>query len=371
MLLKLQRKTLFWRSPTIQHPSFWSRARISWMVSTFEMAVTFWKFHRRMFESRRKMHRYPKLVSVGSKRNGTRISRKYFTADDGIPYDGHYTQEQIKHIVAYAAERFITIMPEIEIPGHCQAVVASYPELGNTDIQGWKPPNVRTTWGISKFTLNLEDSTIKFFKNVLDELMAMFPSKYIHIGGDEAPTTQWAQSPRALAKMRSANLTGVNHIQGYFTEIFRKYMESKGRKAMGWSEIMNMACHVDKSVATMVWIEPSLLERGPKEGRFVVSANKNFTYFDLDVPIEKVYQLQPTPSNLSEEESTFVLGAQAQLWSEWIVTQDDLDRRAFPRTLALAEVVWSEGEHRNFTDFTKRLEPELSRLDKRGVKREK
>eukprot|EP01083_Nonionella_stella_P242280 845241_1 len=315
--------------------------------------------------------KYPKLVSVGSKRKGTQTSKNNREPDNGVPYEGHYTQEQVKEIVAYAAERFITILPEIEIPGHCQAVVAAYPELGNTDIPGWKAPDVRTKWGVSDFTLNLESSTIDFFKNVLDEVIDLFPSEYIHIGGDEAPTTQWSQSPRALDKMRAANLTGANHLQGHLTEIFRKYLGSKGRRAIGWSEVMNMACHVDKSVAAMVWIDQSLLVKGPKEGRFVVNADVGYTYFDGDVSIEKVYKFQPAPSTLSKEERKFVLGAQAQLWSEWIVTQDDLDVRAFPRTLAVAEAVWSTGERTDFSDFSQRLKLELSRLDKRGVKYKK
>jgi len=305
---------------------------------------------------------YPKLTEIGSKRAETvlgRISDVY----DGKPYGGFYTQEEAREIVKYAAERYITVIPEIDMPGHMQAALAGYPELGCTG----GPYEVRKIWGVSDEVLCLgNEKTYEFCQNVLDELMQIFPSEIIHIGGDEAPQRRWKACPRCKAKMAELGIDSKK-IQGYFTNRIEKFVNSKGRRILGWDEILDG--DINQSAMVMSWrgLEPGI--KAAHKGHNVIMSPVDYAYFDYyqvkdnwkepqsiggNLPIEKVYSYEPLPDSINAEVQKHILGVQANLWTEYIETPNHAEYMVLPRMSALADVQWSHGK-KDFEAFKKRL----------------
>lgn len=319
--------------------------------------------------------KYPKLTEIGAWRKDSLLvySPPKYT---GQPHGGFYTQEQLKNLVKYAAERFITIVPEIEMPGHAQAAIAAYPELGNTD----KKLDVWTMWGVSENVFNVEDSTIRFLQDVLDEVMAIFPSPFIHIGGDECPKSQWKASPKVQARMKSLGLKDEHDMQSWFIRQMDAFLDSKGRRLIGWSEILEGG--LAPGAALMVWLGDDGAMTAVKSGHDVVMAQTSHTYFDYYqsrntkeephaiggyVPLHKVYTYNPVLPKMTKEEASHVLGVQFQLWSEYIPNPRHMEYMMLPRGCALAEVAWTNVEKKDLRGFERRLREHVKRLDAIGV----
>lgn len=314
--------------------------------------------------------KYPRLTAIGASRSDTML-RYSPPVYEGKPHGGFYTQEDAREVVAYAAQRFITVVPEIEMPGHAQAAIAAYPELGNTDQ---KLP-VATSWGVIENVFNVEDTTIRFLQDVLDEVLKIFPSPYIHIGGDEVPKKQWKESPRAQEKMRSLGLKDEHELQSWFVRQMDAYLTAKGRRLIGWDEILEGGLAPGATVMSWRGTEGGIA--AARSGHDVVMAPTSHTYLDYYqskmiesepwaiggyLPLETVYSFEPVPSDLTPAQTRHILGAQAQLWTEYIRTPKHLEYMAFPRLCALAEVVWSTKEKRDFGSFQDRLSKHVRRL---------
>ncbi|HEY8399893.1 MAG TPA: family 20 glycosylhydrolase, partial [Cytophagaceae bacterium] len=294
---------------------------------------------------------------------------------DGKRYGGYYTQDEVKEVVQYAAERYITVVPEIELPGHASAAIAAYPTLGVTG----KPIDVVTSWGIFPNIFNIEDSTFLFLEDVLTEVMDLFPSEYIHVGGDEAIKEQWEASPRIQQQIRQLGLKNEHELQSYFIKRIEKFINSKGRKLIGWDEILEGG--LAPNAAVMSWRGTAGGEAAAKAGHYVVMSPTSHLYFDYYqgnpgneplaiggyTPLQKVYSYEPTPESLTEEEAKYILGAQANVWTEYIKTPEHVEYMVFPRISALAEVVWSPREKRNWDWFKSKLPELLERYKLRGI----
>ena len=321
--------------------------------------------------------KYPKLTEIGSKRKETIVghggSSRTF---DGIEHSGFYTQQDVKEIVAYAKKRFITVVPEIEMPGHAQAAISAYPEYACTE----GPFEVWTKWGVSDNVYCAgNEATYIFLENVLDEVLELFPSKFIHVGGDECPKTKWKKCPKCQAKIKQEGLHNEHELQSHLIKHFDKYLTSKGRRLIGWDEILEGG--LAPGAAVMSWRGESGGIKAAKAGHDVTMAPNSHTYFDHYqgdpkseplaiggfLPLKKVYSYDPIPEALTEEEAKHILGAQGQLWSEYIPTPEHMEYMAYPRGAALAEVVWSQKDARNWDDFVGRLATHLNRLDTYGV----
>jgi len=331
-------------------------------------------FHWHLTEDqgwRIEIKKYPKLTSVGAWRDssppyGNRNS------DDGVRYGGFYTQEQIKDVVAYATARHITIIPEIEMPGHAAAAIAAYPELGNSDIPGYAP-KVMTRWGVHPYIFAPKEETFRFLQDVLGEVCELFPSKFIHIGGDEAPKTQWKQSKYAQDLMKREGLKNEEELQSWFVRQIGKYLESKGRRLIGWDEIQEGG--LPKTATMMVWRDAKWAKHALALGNDVVMATTSHTYLDYYqapgasemakgkefeciggmLPIEKVYSYNPTFVAENPAQEKQILGTQAQLWTEYGKDMKKVEYMAFPRIAALAEVAWTPVALKNYEDFSSRL----------------
>uniref|UniRef100_A0A6A7G8F4 Beta-hexosaminidase n=1 Tax=Hirondellea gigas TaxID=1518452 RepID=A0A6A7G8F4_9CRUS len=324
--------------------------------------------------------RYPELTSIGAYRRGS-PKPGHRTETQLVPYFGYYTQADIREVVAYAEERFITVVPEIELPGHCQEVVAAYVDLGNTDIPDFEIPEVRMQYGISPYTLNPSTQSLDFLRNVFVEVLDLFPnSPFIHIGGDEAPTTQWAQSPFAQSEMIRLGFQTARELQGYFTSTIGEFLGDNGRTLIGWNEILEGRGLPD-SAAVMVWNNAQAAIEAVEAGHRVVMAPTTHTYFDYPqsllptepetiagrlLELETVYSFDPVPPGLSEEEEKLIIGTQGQLWSEYFWESYQMEYNAFPRAIALAEVAWTTDKP-SYDDFLARLEPELETLKSLNV----
>lgn len=322
--------------------------------------------------------RYPRLTSVGACRDQTLVGHGRTPPDqqvfDGKRHCGFYTQDEIREVVAYAAERHVTVMPEIEFPGHAQAAIAAYPELGNTG----DAVAVKQNWGISPSTVNPGEETLQFYRNVLDEVLELFPSEYIHIGGDEALKDQWEESEFAQRRMKELGLQSEEQLQSWLITRMDEYLAGKGRKLVGWDEILEGGLSPNATVMSWRGMDGGI--EAARAGHDVVMAPTDWTYFDYYqgdekteplaiggyLPLDKVYRFDPLPSGLTPEQASHVLGAQAQLWSEYIPTSDHMDYMAFPRAIALAEVLWT-GPGRDFADFQDRLDRHLPYLGAQGV----
>ena len=321
--------------------------------------------------------KYPRLTEIGGFRNGTLIGHYNDQPHkfDGIKYGGFYTQEEIKEIVQYAAERFITIIPEIELPGHAQAALAAYPELGceGDSFEAWQK------WGVSENIFCPKEETFEFLENVLDEVIELFPGKYIHIGGDECPKTRWEESAFCQQLMRKENLKDEHELQSYFIRRIEKYINSKGRQIIGWDEILEGGLAPNATVMSWRGIEGGV--EAAKSGHDVVMTPTSHCYLDyyqsdhpeepLAIgglnPLEKIYNYEPIPDELNENEAKYILGTQANIWTEYIKTPDKLEYMLFPRLSALAEVAWSQKNIRNIDGFIERLSTHLNRLEKMGI----
>jgi hexosaminidase len=326
---------------------------------------------------RLEIRKYPRLTEVGAWRKET-IVRKNFDPyiGDGTPHGGFYTQEQMRDLVAYAAARQVTIIPEIEMPGHARAALAAYPELSCTG----GPFEVSTRWGVHEDIFCPSEQTFAFLENVLTEVMQIFPSGYIHIGGDEVPKKEWKESPVAQEVIRREGLAGEEQLQSYFIRRIERFLIAHGRRLIGWDEILEGGLAPEATV--MSWRGVAGGIEAARQGHDVIMAPTNRTYFDYYqgdsiaeplaiggfVPLDSVYAFEPVPSELTAAEAAHVLGAEGCVWTEYIATPASVEYMLLPRLLALAEVLWSPKEARSWPGFVARLPPQLARLDAMGVK---
>ena len=332
-------------------------------------------FHWHLTEDqgwRLEITRYPKLTEVGAWRKETLIGRpRASTTFDGKRHGGFYTQADAREIVAYARARFITVVPEIEMPGHAMAAIAAYPELGVTG----QPVEVATTWGVFSDILNADPATIEFMQNVLSEVLEIFPSRFIHIGGDEAEKSKWKASEKIQARIKELKLADEHELQSWFIRQMDNFLTARGRRLIGWDEILEGG--LAENATVMSWRGTKGGIAAARAGHDVVMAPTSHTYLDYYqakdqtreplaiggyVPLETVYSFEPVPADLEAQYTRHVLGAQGQLWSEYMPNPKQVEYMAFPRMSALAEVVWTAKERRNFSDFLARLPRHLERL---------
>ncbi|NUR88143.1 MAG: beta-N-acetylhexosaminidase, partial [Nonomuraea sp.] len=294
------------------------------------------------------IRRYPRLTEVGSWRRESQVG--WMGEMDGRPHGGFYTQDDLREIVAYAARRHISVVPEIDLPGHTQSAIAAYPELGNLDT----PLEVGTTWGVGSNVLNASDETIAFFKNVLDEVLELFPSPYVCVGGDECPKEQWRASPAAQRRIRDLGLRDEEELQSWFIHQFDEYLAARGRRLVGWDEILEGGLAPGAVVAS--WRSDLGAVAAARAGHDVINCANTSLYFDYrqsereDEPVpfgtvlalEDVYAFEPVPEELrGDPAAAHVLGAQCGVWTELIDSNRRIDYMAFPRVAAFAETVWS------------------------------
>lgn len=325
--------------------------------------------------------KYPKLTTVGSKRTDTQTGTWGSPTRSGEPHSGFYTQEEIKDIVAYAKARHITIVPEIGMPGHAVAAIAAYPELGTNK----KPIEVMTVFGKAFDTYDpSSDFTYEFMSDVIDEVIELFPSKMIHIGGDEVRFDHWKNSESVKALMQREKLETMADVQLYFTNRMAGIIQAKGRNVMGWNEILGDDLHgflkdgqtakaasLDKDTVVHFWQgSPQLAKKAIKNGHTVVNSWAPFTYLDYSyasIPLEKAYSFNPIIEGLTPEEEERIIGLGCQMWSEWIPTVANMERQVYPRLAAYSEVGWTEKENKDFAQFKKRMNYQLKRWDIQGI----
>ncbi len=324
---------------------------------------------------------YPRLTEVGGFRAQSLIGQMQGTdpADyrfDGERHGGFYTQDQLRGLVEYARHRGVMIVPEIDLPGHMQAAVAAYPELGNfpeTTI------GVREVWGISDHVLGVSDAVFTFLRDVLEQVADIFPAPYLHIGGDECPRVEWERSPAARERMNEWGLSRVSEIQGHFTRFAVDVLRAQGKRVVGWDEVLES--HLPDDMIVMNWREQEGIEESTSRGFPTVVSTSSPLYFDFaqarggDEPLaigtavttlEDVYTAELLPPGLDEHQQSLILGIQAQLWTEYIADAAHLQYMAFPRLCAVAERAWGSPEQ-SFDEFTERLRVHLGRLDALGI----
>ncbi|MFH1524040.1 MAG: beta-N-acetylhexosaminidase [Chloroflexota bacterium] len=323
-------------------------------------------FHWHLTEDqgwRIEIKKYPRLTEIGSHRVGTSkivLGPKH----DGVPHGGFYTQNDIREIVAYAAERQITIVPEIEMPGHSLAALTASPELSCTG----GPFEVATYFGIfPNIYCAGKEEVFTFLQDVLDEVMELFPSPYIHIGGDEAPKKRWKECPDCQRRIREEGLKDEHALQVYFTNRITTYLDSKGRHVMGWNEILQDG--LVKGAVVQFWAKDRerLLNAIRTEKRATVIS----TYLDHSyrlMPLSRAYNYEPIPKELDEKDAESVLGLEFPLWTEWVPNRARLDYQVYPRLIAMAETGWTAKERKDLRGFRRRLEKFLKRLDRLGVR---
>jgi hexosaminidase len=322
-------------------------------------------FHWHLTEDqgwRIEIKKYPRLTEVGAHRPGTRrsmLSKKH----DGIPHEGFYTQEQIREIVAFAASRHITIMPEIEMPGHSLAALAAYPNLSCTG----GPFEVATGSGIqTDIYCAGKEATFTFLQDILDEILELFPSPIIHIGGDEAPKVRWKKCPDCQRRIRVEGLKDENALQAWFTDRINKYLESKGRRLMGWNQILEDGLASSAIIHYWLGNKKLLVKAINEDHRQVVMSTYLDTYLDHGynlMPLSRAYHYEPVPAGLEGYNFNSVIGLEFPLWGEWLPNRARLDYQAWPRLSALAETGWTPRECKDFIDFRHRLPSFLERLD--------
>ena len=352
-----------------QSPAF-VRSMIDWMA-WHKLNVLHW--HLTDDQGwRLEIRKYPKLTSVGA----WRIPASVPGSPSPKRYGGYYTQQQVREIVAFAATRHVQIVPEIDMPGHAQAALAAYPELGAIDSHPSLP--VSAKWGIHSHLFNLEPGTFEFLQNVLDEVMQLFPSRYIHIGGDEAVKDEWNASAAVQARARQLGISDSNALQTYFTQKISGYLSTKGRRAVGWDEIMQPG--LGAGAVVMSWHGASVAHAAAIRGNDTVLAPDPQLYLDRRqsplateppgrmsiLSLKDVYEFEPYDAELSEAQQQHILGLQADLWTEHMQTERRVDWMALPRAAALAEVVWSPRQ-KNWPDFLKRLGSMFARYRAFGI----
>jgi hexosaminidase len=328
------------------------------------------------------IERYPRLTEVASWRARTKIGHRASPLWEEKPHGGFYTHDDIREIVAYAAERHITVVPEIDVPGHSQAAIAAYPELGNTDVIDTTALTVWDNWGISANVLAPTDDTLRFYEGVFEELLELFPSEFIHVGGDECLKDQWQRSATAQARIAELGLADENALQAWFIGHFDAWLAARGRRLIGWDEILEGGLAAGAAVSS--WRGYAGGIAAARAGHDVVMCPEQQVYLDHrqaagddePVPIgyvrtlEDVYRFEPVPPELTPAEAEHVLGTQANLWTEVMEDQARVDYQAFPRLAAFAEVAWSAlpaPADRDFAAFERRMAVHYRRLDALGV----
>ncbi len=334
------------------------------------------RFHWHLTEDqgwRIEIKKYPKLTSIGSVRKETILGHAGASnpSFDGKEYKGFYTQEEIKEIVGYAQMRHVTIIPEIEMPGHAQAALAAYPELGCTG----GPYEVSTKWGIEKEVFCTTETTFEFLENVLKEVMDLFPSQYIHIGGDECPKDRWKLCKKCQSRIRSEGLSDEHELQSYFIKRIETFLNKNGKKLIGWDEILEGGLAPDATVMSWRGVQGGV--KAAQLGHDAIMTPQSHCYFDHYqsddpseplaiggfLPLQKVYAFEPIPKELNQQESKRILGAQGNVWTEYMQSEKHVEYMVYPRIAALAEVVWSNPEHRNYQDFSQRLHAQFKRYE--------
>ncbi|WP_293741395.1 beta-N-acetylhexosaminidase [uncultured Pedobacter sp.] len=345
--------------------------------------------------------KYPKLTEIGAWRNGSIIGlwpgkgneniryqvmpneikitpNDAVIKTDGIRHGGFYTQEQIKEVLDYAAKRYITIIPEIEMPAHSMALLAAYPELGTEPNKKY---TVAETWGMmNKYNnvLQASDTTFKFLENVLTEVMDLFPSPYIHIGGDEASKVWWKQSAVSQQMMKANGLKTESELQSYFIRRMEKFVNSKGKTIIGWNEILQGG--LAPNAVVMSWQGEKGGIEAARQNHKAIMTPENTMYFNHRQfvkedslaankfsPLIDVYNYEPIPTELNAEQAKYIWGAQGCLWTEYITTPAKVQYQLFPRLDALSEILWSPKDKRNYPDFQKRLKTQFKRYDLMGI----
>ena len=349
------------------------------------------RFHWHLTEDqgwRIEIKKYPRLTEISAFRRETIVGRQAEEVNeknigkfkfDGQRYGGFYTQEQVKEIVAYAKSRHIMVIPEVELPGHSVAAIAAYPELGCGDPNKKYEP--LTYWGVSPNIYCPKEETFKFLENVLSEVVALFPdSPYIHIGGDEAPKDAWKASPLAQEVIKREGLKDEHELQSYFIRRIEKFLNSKGKRIIGWDEILEGGLAPNATV--MSWRGTSGGIAAAKQHHDVIMTPTDYAYFDYNqgdmknepisiggfLPLERAYSYDPMPKELAPDEQKHILGVQANMWTEYLKTPEQVEYMLFPRMLALAENAWTRNEHKNYDLFLKRLPHQLAILDRLNVK---
>lgn len=329
-------------------------------------------FHWHLTEDqgwRIEIKQYPELMTTGSCRAGTIIGNYPGTGNDGTRYCGYYTQDEIKEIVQYASNRFITVIPEIEMPGHSSAALAAYPFLGCTG----GPYQVQQTWGVFDDVYCAgNDSVFNFLENVLDEVISLFPSKYIHIGGDECPKESWKHCTKCQQRIAAEGLKDEHALQSYFIQRIEKYLNSKGRNIIGWDEILEGGLAPNATV--MSWRGEDGGIAAAKQNHDAIMTPGEFCYFDhaqsknedsLNIggylPLRQVYSYNPLPASLSLDEQTHIKGVQANVWTEYMANTMKVEYMIFPRLSALSEVAWSMPQQKDWHSFEERLKIQLVR----------
>jgi hexosaminidase len=330
-------------------------------------------FHWHLTEDqgwRIEIKKYPKLTQIGSIREGTQIGKS--DEIDSIPYSGFYTQDQARDIVAYAASKYITVIPEIEMPGHSVAALTAYPALACTS----GPFEVRTLWGVADdICCAGNDSVFLFFQDVLTEIMDIFPSTYIHIGGDEAPKVRWKSCMKCQARIKTEGLKNEAELQSYFIKRIEKFIVSKNRRLIGWDEILEGGLAPEATV--MAWRGIQAAIDAATQGHDAIMTPVDYCYFDYyqgdpatepeafggHLTLKTVYSYNPVPPVLTPEQAKHIIGVQGNVWTEYIRTPEAVEYKAFPRAIALAEVAWSQQNRRDWDDFINRMDNQFMRLD--------
>lgn len=348
-------------------------------------------FHWHLTEDqgwRIEIKKYPNLVTTGAWRDGTIIGRYPGKANDNLRYGGYYTQEEVKEIVKYAADRHITVIPEIEMPGHSSAAIASYPWLScfpeeETIIPTHpseasklkKGKKVQETWGVFNDVYCAgNDSTFLFLQDVLDEVIPLFPSKYVHVGGDECPKANWKRCPRCQSRIKSNGLKNEHELQSYFIQRMEKYVNSKGKTIIGWDEILEGG--LAPNAIVMSWQGEKGGIEAVRQKHFAIMCPEEFAYlnwsqtryedsvtFGRFTPVEKVYNYDPIPKEITEEESRYVMGIQGNVWTEYIKFPSTVEYNIFPRLSAIAETGWTPKAKKNWSSFEKRLPSQFKRYE--------
>jgi hexosaminidase len=334
------------------------------------------RFHWHLTEDqgwRIEIKKYPKLQEVAAYRKETLIGHGGNPKDyDGKRYGGFYTQEEIKEIVQYAADRYVTIVPEIEMPGHSLAALSAYPTLGCTG----GPYEAGTKWGVFDDVYCAgKEETFEFVQGVLDEVIELFPGEYIHIGGDESPKARWEKCPNCQKRIKTEKLKDEHQLQSYFIQRIEKYLNSKGKKIIGWDEILEGG--LAPNAAVMSWRGEEGGIAAAKQNHYVVMTPGDWCYLDHyqdttkteplaiggHTPVSQVYEYEPLPPQLNEAESKYILGAQGNVWTEYMSTTDHVEYMVYPRACALAEVLWTPKKLRDYNDFLQRMQVHFNRLD--------
>ena len=356
-------------------------------------------FHWHLTEDqgwRIEIKKYPKLTEIGSKRNGTIVGRYPGKGNDNTPEEGFYTQEEVKDIVKYAADRFITVIPEIEMPGHSSAAIAAYPmlscfpnekteipasmisEKSKQELANGRVKLVQETWGVFTDVYAPTEYTFNFLEDVLDEVMALFPSKYIHVGGDESPKDAWKRSEFCQQLIKEKGLKDEHELQSYFIQRMEKYINKKGRTLIGWDEILEGG--LAPNAIVMSWRGEEGGIAAAKENHQVIMTPGTHVYLDHSqtkdekevtiggfTNLEKIYSYEPIPKELNEEQGKYVLGAQGNVWTEYMINPAKVEYMIFPRLSALSEVLWSPKENKNWPAFQAKIDTMKKRYDMWGA----